>query len=206
VPDLLLVNPYKSFDDLYQYWLRAEKAKTPFRAVLLSTQSPGLDGRITSFVFEHLEELNDMTGSTCWIFTPAPRNSDLAREGVYREISYSVGRLLGINPDQFPCIVFFDNLIRPKQTVVVLLSSVLSSDADDVEILGFFRTLSSLLHKTATVSSEKRLPAFQKAVASKWKRTKNPSINFVEAVELTLSISEIAKNIINSLTALGLKP
>jgi hypothetical protein len=206
VPDLSLVNPYESFDDLYQYWLRAEKSKTPFRAVLLSTQSPGLDGRITSFVFANLEELNDMTGSTCWIFTPAPRNSDLAREGIYKEISYSVGRLLGIEPEQFPCIVFFDNLIRPRQTVVVSLPSVLSSEADDVEILGFFRALSSLLYKTATVPGEKRLPAFHKAVASKWKRTKNSPINFVEAVEITLSISEIAKNIINFLTTLGIKP
>ena len=206
MPDLSLVNPYDSFDELYKYWLRAEKAKAPFRAVLLSTRSPGLDGRITGFVFANLEELNDMTGNSCWMFTAAPRNSDFARAGVYKEISYSVGRLLGIEPQQFPCIVFFDNLIRPKQTVVVSLAAVLSVEPDDAEILGFFRTLSSLLHKTATVPAEKRLPAFYKAVTSKWKQTKSSPIGFVEIVEITLSISEIAKNILTSLNILGIKP
>jgi hypothetical protein len=206
MPDLSLVNPYDSFDELYKYWLRAEKAKTPFRAVLLSTRSPGLDRHITGFVFANLEELNDMTGSSCWMFTAAPRNSDFARAGVYREISYSVGRLLGIEPGQFPCIVFFDNLIRPKQTVVVSLAAVLSSEPDDAEILGFFRKLSDLLHKTAALPAEKRLPAFHKVVASTWRQTKGSPIGFVDAMQITLSVSEIAKNIIYSLNTLGIKP
>ncbi len=206
MPDLSLVNPYDTFDELYQYWLRAEKAKTPFRAILLSTRSPGLDGRVTSYVFANLEELNDMTGTACWILTPAPRNSGFAKESVYKEISYSVGRLLGIEPDQFPCIVFFDNLIRPRQTVIISLASVLSPEADDAEILVFFRTLSSVIHKTSKEPDEKRLPAFEKAIASKWKSAKNTPFDFVKAVKITLSISEIAKDIIYSLTTLGIKP
>jgi hypothetical protein len=191
---------YSSFDELYWYWRQMREVQAPFYGVLLSTESVGLDKAITDFVTGHLDELHDMSGQSCWMFTPAPRDSQLPKN----DIVYSVGRLLHVMPEQFPSIVFFDNLIRPKQTVIVLLAPILGSEPTPEELLAFFRTLFTLTENFAVTQADQRLPAFQKAVNAKWKNSKDWSPGFVRMVDVTLSISEIVKNVIESLS--GLKP
>ena len=66
-------SPYTTFDELFGHWKEIEQTAVPFRAVLLSTEVAGLDKKVTDFVFKNLDELNDMSGNACWMFTPIPK-------------------------------------------------------------------------------------------------------------------------------------
>ncbi|MCX7753753.1 MAG: hypothetical protein N2117_00720 [Anaerolineales bacterium] len=195
------VDPFSSFDELYHYWRKAEQVKTPFRAVLLSTELAGLDRRVTHFVLDNIGELNDMSGDSCAMFIATPRKiSTLALppglEIQYKEISYSIGRLLQIPPDHFPAVVFFDTLIHPKQMVIVLLSPILGQEPTDAAIVSFFRSLFTITQELKHIPDEKRLPELKKAIEKRWSNNKRQDINFAKVIKTTLSLSEIAKNIV----------
>jgi len=200
----LTVDPFASFDELYRYWKRAEQVQTPFCAILLSTEIAGLDKRVTDFVLDNVSELNDMSGTSCAVFmaTPRRKNRELlylpsTLETRYKEISYSIGRLLKVSPEQFPSIIFFDNLTHPKQMVVVTLASILGSEPTDEDLVHFFRGLFTMTQNLADNSDGQRLQALQNAIVSKWEEKKATGINFAKVVETTLTITEIGKNVTN---------
>ena len=197
----LYVDQFATFDDLCRYWKRAEQTRTPFRAVLLSTEIVGLDKKVTNFVLGNVEELNDMSGDSCTMFVSTPRKASSLflppnLKIRYEEISYSIGRLLGIPPDHFPAMVFFDTLPQPRQMVVISLGSILGQEPADEDIVTFFRSLFTITDNLRYLPEEKRLPALRKAVVNKWSGKGRRNANFVKVIETTLSLSEIAKNVV----------
>lgn len=205
---LLRMDFASSFDELYKYWKQAENSETPFTALLLSTTLSNLDKRVTYFVQYNRLEINNMSGKDCAIFAMLPPQhllqpfslQPLSIQRHLREIqdvSYDVARLLNISPETFPSLVFFDNLVRPKQTVVISLKNILGSEPSDDELATFFRTLFTITHDVADAPKDDRLERLQITVAQKWQLSTNPpKADFVKIVETTLSVSEIVKNVV----------
>lgn len=192
------VDLISSFEELYYYWKKAERVQTPFRAILLSTEIAGLDKKVTDFVLNNVGELKDMSGKSCAMFMVTPRKFiDLPQklEAQYKEISYSIGRLLQVPPAHFPAIVFFDVLTHPKQMVLVSLAPILGQEPTDEELVHFFRTLFTITDELADIPDEKRLAALQDTIIKKWGKNKKQNKNFARIIETTVSLSEIAKNI-----------
>jgi hypothetical protein len=194
----LLINPYVEFDQLLEYWKQADELNAPFKAMLLWTQSTPLESKLTSFVFSNIDELNDMSGNSCWVFTAIPKNVRAVLWPMSKEISYSIGKMLNINPDQFPCMVFFSNFSQPKGIVYLPLKSVLNASSEDDDFLSFFRKIFSLTHQLSNCPEEKRLRELRSAVNSKF--TRKHKMEVANIVGMTLSITEIAKNLMGIFT------
>ena len=194
---------FSTFDELYGYWKRLDDVRTPLTAIILSTEITGLDRKITHFVIDNREELDNMSGEACAVFMATPQKNiqkylvskDLVRG--YREISYAIGRLLGVLPEQFPSIVFFDNLIRPKQTVILSLASLLGPEPADGEIAAFFRSLFTITHQVSGASPEQPLKELQQAISKKWQNKQGSGIDFAKIVSTAVSLTELSQNIVS---------
>ena len=104
------LNPYSSFERLYYLWKNEQRPETRLTAIILSTEMPGLDKKFTHFVTEAGSILDNLSGPEVAIYVssnnkydetnPTEQNEFIRNK--YKEISYSIGRLLKVSPEQFP--------------------------------------------------------------------------------------------------------
>ena len=191
---------YNDFDHLYNLWKNEQRTNIRLNAIILSTEMPGLDEKITGFISDYIRVFDDMSGPNVAVYVssnntkdnyPYPGESNERFRDVYREISYSLGRLLQVTPEQFPCIVFFDNLIRAKDIVVIELIPILGQEPEPGEISRFFVSLFTLTQLIAALPDEKRLKALRKAVILKWGKKKDLD-KYVQKAQALLPFADIA--------------
>ena len=192
---------YITFAHLKSYWREVRQHNAPFYALLLSTENTDVDAKITNYTYENPDELHDMSGKDCWIFTPVPKGFILGGVIAGQEL-YSIGRLFDVLPEQFPCIVFFDRLTRPKQVVVVSIASILGSNPTKDEITSFFRSLFSITQSLADSPIQKRAKLLHEKVLEKWDNKKTLGARLTRVVELVKPLSEIIKNMSEAVSSL----
>jgi hypothetical protein len=201
------LDPYYSFQRLYFLWKSEQRHGTRLTAIILSTEMPGLDKKITQFIGSSTSQLDDLSGPEVAVYVSSsderdgtdPKEKDEYMRNKYREIAYSIGRLLKVPPEKFPCIVFFDNLIRPKEIVVIELLPILGSNAKTHEIGRFFLSLFTITQNIVSLPEDERLESLRKAIIKKWGKKKDLE-NSIQTIKSSLSFVEIAAKTVETIT------
>ena len=161
------------------------------------------------YVLERWGRLDAMTGPNFLVMALENSNQYPEIENFAPDDVFEVGRYLGAEPRQIPCLVLFSDPRNRNDSVVLELNDFLppASEVVNADFTDFFSTLSSLVDLSVPATKDRRLSRLQTAIDHEWPPTSRLSELVSQGSNLSTSAvartATIASAAIPILTILG---
>lgn len=174
----------------------------PFYAALLYTPMNGLDGKLHQYVVTHWDMLNKLTGDSNLLMAvenPWGKSIDQFKP----EEVYDIGRNLGAETNDVPCLILFTDPNDRQDTLILRLREFLSpADAvTDESLTDFFRSLQSIVERSVHEESESRLQHLRAGLDHEWPPESKWALAFSQAGNWILTAAAAAPTIAKGITA-----
>jgi hypothetical protein len=150
----------------------------PFCGVLLYTHAGGLQQVVHESVVDRWDRLNHLTGPNFLVMAVERVWGAADIELFSQDDVFDIGRYLGVQPHQLPCLVLFAGPRSHNDTLILNLREFLPplSEINDADLTGLFETLSSLAAVCISGSDVTRLGCLGRAINQEWPRTSRLSV------------------------------
>jgi hypothetical protein len=148
----------------------------PYYCVLLATDAPGADARVTALVDELWQELDAITGEDCAVFCLREGGSGddawaragralggRSSRGYESADVYLLAGMLGVPFRQMPAAVFFvEPHVRSERLPLPITAfSAYTDDVSDVEVIDIFRMFADAMRPNVARPAGERLEAMR---------------------------------------------